>query len=224
MKINYAGYVAELSKHFNNKAHLITEDLIRHWFIITQKLSIKETKIEKPYRLLKLKNKFQKVLNNRARADLYYDGQSKETYEKEDIVIEFKYHKKSFYSDTAKTTNMGEVFRDLNRLSTLDNDEKYLIYVFDQEMKEYYDNHVFNILKVNANQGEFLNSVDIESLIKVKNTKDFKKTAFSSFGANYQDFAKFNYTAKVLYSSQITTYKKLDGKDDNMYIIILEVN
>ena len=225
MKINYVGYVAELSNHFNNKAHLITEDLIRYWFIITQKLSIKETKIEKPYRLLKLKSKYQKILNNRARADLYYGGQNEQIGKKEDVVMEFQCHKKSFYSSTAKTTNMGEVFRDLNRLSALDNDEKYFIYIFDQEMKEYYDNHVFDILKVNTNQGKVLNSIDIETIIKGKKTDDFKKTALSPFDDNLvKSFDDFNYTAEVLYSNHITTYKKLDSKDDNMYIIILKVN
>ncbi|MBE5740728.1 MAG: hypothetical protein E7352_06165 [Clostridiales bacterium] len=224
MTINYAVLKAELAKRFNTMAHLVTEDLIRQWFIETQNLSIGDTVIEKPYRLLKLKANFQSRLNSRARADFHYNGQSKQTGEKEDVVIEFKYHKKSPYSDTAKTTNMGEAFRDLNRLSTLANKEKYFIYVFDQEMKDYYDKHVFDILKVDANKGKTLKSSDIETLIKGKKTEDFKNTALSSFDRNMvKSFDDFNYTVDLHYSDCITTYKKLDGSDDKMYIIIVRV-
>lgn len=224
MTINYAVLKAELAKRFNTMAHLVTEDLIRQWFIETQNLSIGDIVVEKPYRLLKLKANFQGILNNRARADLYYGGKNKQTGEKEDVVIEFKYHKKSPYSDTAKTTNMGEVFRDLNRLSTLDNQEKYFIYVFDQEMKDYYDKHVFDVLKVTANKVKTLSSIDIEKLIKGKKVADFKNTALSSFDRNViSSFDDLDYTVDVLYSDCITTYKKLDGSDDKMYMIIIQV-
>lgn len=68
---------------------------------------------------------------------MYYNGTNEQTEVKEEVVIEFKYHKKVDRSTTCKTTNMGEVFRDVNRLSSLENKEKYFIYVFDQEMKDY---------------------------------------------------------------------------------------
>lgn len=223
MNINYLTYVTELSNHFNKMAHLVTEDLIRYWFIITQKLSINETKIEKPYRLLKIKIKLKNVLNNKARADLYYNNRNEQIHE--DVVIEFKYHKKSPYSNTAKSTNMGEVFRDLNRLSCLNNKEKYFIYVFDQEMKDYYDNYVFDILKVDTNKGKTLNSIDIENLINIKNSKEFKNTALSSFDRNVvEDFNYFDYTVKVLFSKCITEYTNLNGNNDKMYITILKIN
>lgn len=225
MKINYKAFEDELALRFNNMSHLVTEDLIRQWFIETQNLTIKNTVIERPYRLLKLKSKFISVLNHRARADLFYDGKIAQTDQSEDVVIEFKYHKKTPYSDTAKTTNMGEVFRDLNRLSTLNNKEKYFIYVFDKEMKDYYDKHVFDILKVDADCGKTLNSADIETLIKGKKSAEFKNAAFSPFDKKIViDFNFFSYTVEVLYSNHITTYKTFDGNSDNgIYMTILQV-
>lgn len=225
MNINYIAYKSLIKREILSQIDLMTESNIRELFVYTHGGKIE---IETPYiqpqkakkktpLLVQNNTQFKRNGKNLPHADLYIEGC--------DAVIEFKYHKKTEYSDTAKTTNMGEVFRDLNRLSTLDNQEKYLIYVFDQEMKNYYDKYVFDILKVGANQGKVLNSSDIETLIKGKKTNDFKKTALSPFDYNLvKSFDDLNYTAKVLYSDCITTYKKLDGKDDNMYIIILKVN
>lgn len=225
MKINYKAIEDELALRFNNMAHLVTEDLIRQWFIEKQKLTIKNTIIEVPYiqpqkakkqtpLVIKDSGIFKRNGKNLPHADLYI--------EKCDAVIEFKYHKKSLYSTTAKTTNTGEVFRDLNRLSMLDNKEKYFIYVFDQEMKDYYDRQSFDILKV----GNY-SSAQIPSALS-KYIKDehgeFYKSAFSSFSDNYQDFSCFGYMVEVLYSNRITTYKTFDENSDNsIYMIILQV-
>lgn len=227
MKINYSAFEKELALRFNTISRLITEDLIRQWFIETQCLSIKSATIEVPYiqptkakkktpLVVKNSSTFKRTGKNLPHADLYIKSY--------DAVIEFKYHKKSPYSATCKTTNMGKVFRDLNRLSTLNNEEKYFIYVFDQEMKDYYDKHVFDILKVDTNIGKVLNSSNIETLIKGTKTADFKNAALSSFDKNIiKSFNDFNYTAEVLYSNNITTYKQHDCITDNFYIIILQV-
>ena len=210
----------ELQIRFNNIAHLVTEDLIRQWFIKTQKLTLKDTRIEKPYRLLKFKPKFQNVLNSRARADLYYQENGKE-----DVVIEFKYHKKVDSSPTCKTTNMGEVFRDLNRLSTLDNKEKYFIYVFNQEMKEYYDkivgrsNHATNspiqILNVSSSAGGKTYAVNGDFDAEVKGYNEFYKNALSSFCSNQCNFGLLNYQIEMKQSQQI-------GNTD-YYLIVVQV-
>lgn len=225
MKINYTAYKSLLKRRIISQIDLTTESNIRELFVYTNGGKIE---IETPYiQPQKAKKKtpllvqncaqFKRTGKNLPHADLYIEDC--------DVVIEFKYHKKAEYSDTAKTMNMGEVFRDLNRLSTLDNKEKYFIYVFDQEMKEYYDKHVFDILKVNTNKGATLKSIDIETLIKGKKVKDFRNVALSSFDRNIvTDFNYFSYTTNVLYSSHVTTYKKFDGKDDNMYMIVLQVN
>lgn len=209
MNSQFTNFKAKLTTAFKNMPKLVTEDLIRHWFIEEQGLTITNTTIEKPYRdLLNKKSKFYSALNNRARADLYYQENGNKG------VVELKYHKRVETSATCKTTNMGEVFRDLNRLSTLDVKEKYFIYVFDKEMKEYYDKHdatflkIGNSLPVNVPQdiNNFLNNAPGE----------FYKIAFSSFSDDYQDFSKFNYTVKVLL---------LDIMIDNeFYLLILQVD
>lgn len=222
MKINCSALENELAKRFNNMAHLVTEDLIRQWFIETQSLTIKNTIIEKPYReLISKHSKFYSEINSRARADLYYNGTNEQTKVKEEVVIEFKYHKKVDRSTTCKTTNMGEVFRDLNRLSTLENKEKYFIYVFDQEMKDYYDKQSFDILNVGNYSSAHIPSA-LNKYIKDEHG-EFYKSAFSSFSDNYQDFGYFGYAIEVLYSNHVTTYKRLDGTNDSVYMIIMQV-
>lgn len=223
MKINCSAFENELAKRFNNMAHLVTEDLIRQWFIETQSLTIKNTIIEKPYReLISKHSRFYSEINSRARADLYYNGTNEQTEVKEEVVIEFKYHKKVDRSTTCKTTNMGEVFRDLNRLSSLENKEKYFIYVFDQEMKAYYDRQAFDILKVGNYSSAQIPSV-LSKYIKDEHG-EFYKSAFSSFSDNCQDFSYFGYTVEVLYSNHITTYKTLaENSDNSIYMIVLQV-
>lgn len=223
MKINYKAFEDELALRFNNMAHLVTEDLIRQWFIEKQKLTIKNTIIEEPYReLISKRSKFYSEINSRARVDLYYKGTNEQTKENEEVVIEFKYHKKVDRSTTCKTTNMGEVFRDLNRLSSLENKEKYFIYVFDQEMKDYYDKQSFDILKVGNYSSAHIPSA-LNKYIKDEHG-EFYKSAFSSFSDNYQDFSYFGYTVEVLYSNHITTYKTLaENSDNSIYMIVLQV-
>lgn len=215
----YKPFVAELNRAFSTMAHLVTEDWIRQCFIDAQSLVKKEVRIEKPYRNLRIKPKFCGVLNNQARADLYY-----QEHGDEDTVIEFKYHKKLSTSTTCKTTNMGEVFRDFNRLSVLDNKEKYLIYVFDEEMKNYYDSNVFDILKIAKAKGKTLDNRGIPSLTKGKKIKDFENSAFFLFDRKrMSNFLKFEYTVEVLYSDCIATYKTLEEKNDSIYMLVMQV-
>ena len=81
MNINNVAYVAELIKRFKTMAHLVTEDLIRHWFIETQNLKPNDTVIEKPHReLLSKQSQYYSEINSRARADLYYYGENEEEW------------------------------------------------------------------------------------------------------------------------------------------------
>lgn len=211
--INYEKINDKLKTKFNNIPHLVTEDLIRFWFIESQNLSIPSTTIEKPYENLEIKSKFKEHITIRARADLY-DEQS-------DVVIEFKYHKKISTSDSCKTTNMGEVFRELNRLSVLNNTKKYLIYVFDSEMMDYYNKYeIANIFNI-AEKSDLKIPSDIKAS---KNShKEFYKTAFSSFDDNCKDFSEFTYTVKTEYSNTITTVMGKDDKPNTFYIKVYKV-
>ena len=210
MIINYGVFEKELSKKFSLMPRLVTEDLIRQWFIDTQGLTYGETTIEKPYRTLNINPPYKTIINNRARADLYYQENGDE-----DVVIEFKYHKKVETSATCKTTNMGEVFRDLNRLACLGNKEKYFIYVFDDEMKQYYDkNSPSDILKI-GNENIIKTIPQQLSGIEKNENGEFFNSAFSSFSKDFQDFCNFNYTVKVLYSGTLLANK--------FYMIILKI-
>lgn len=211
MTINYNPFIIELSKKFTDMPHLVTEDLIRQWFIETQTLTYKDTRIEKPYKCLSIKPKFKGVINNRAHADLYYQEDGIE-----DVVIEFKYHKKINTSPTCKTTNMGEVFRDLNRLACLENKEKYFIYVFDQEMKKYYDKKykeykTLEFLVYDKAKGEYQVGVNIDREKLPKNALD---TAFSPFGGVFNEFADFDYDIQIEHASALKS---------NFYLLAFKV-
>lgn len=200
MNIQYDNFRDELNKYFHCAANIVTEDLIRHLFIKIHKTcaEIKDgVEIEMPYRELLIKEMRNGCLSSdRARADLYFG-------DTDDTVFEFKYHRQTKYSNNCTATKMGSVFRDLNRLSILDNKEKYLIYVFDEKMKNYYeDNSPFNILK--------MSTVKVGDILKVNGTIDelladgyaeFKQQAFSGF--TYTEFAKFDYTIKVVYKEKL---------------------
>lgn len=211
--INYEKFNEILKTKFNNIPRLVTEDLIRFWFIESQNLNVPSVIIEKPYKNLNINENFIDYLTNRIRADFYYAPW--------DTVIEFKYHKKIESSDSCKTTNMGEVFRDLNRLSVLNNKEKYLIYVFDGEMKEYYDERaVTDILKFDKN---YECKVSVEINIDENSNREFYKAAFSSFRDGYKNFSKFNYTVRKVYSDKITSFKIENEKETSFYLSVFKV-
>ncbi len=212
MKINYTDFQKELNKQFSTIPHLITECLIRHWFIETQKINaeieVPYYRSKAPFTPIKLKTgKKTYIKNSRFRADLYVNG--------EDTVIEFKYHRQTKYSNIATATNMGEVFNDLNRLSLSDNEEKYFIYVFDQKMKDYYEKHSpFDMLKISE--------IKVGNTYKIDDKKDkviaggyaeFKKVAFKFFPK--RKFKDFDYIVRVEYANKIC---------DDYYLIVYKVD
>lgn len=267
-KFNFKGFEHELAQHFNNEHHIVTEDLIRYWFISAHaEKGNGDPSIEIPYirdndngdSITPLVRKNQPVLNsNNARADLYYGDISKKgcgrkkTVDEEDFVFEFKYHRCTRYSDCCTGTDCGSVFRDLNRLSILDNREKYFVYVFDEKMRKYYDDKIsansdsaFEIFKklngekrqpvehkVDSNFDKVI--FDETNPDKVTRTGfgEINKGAFSQFNVNKDVFNNFNYKVQVLYSNKICDVyvnefnknKTADeGKNKSYYLIICQV-
>lgn len=187
MKINYVDFKKELDAHFSTESHLVTECLIRYWFI---KAHSAKAEIEVPYRVLPIKPTKNYLEYKRARVDLYYGNP-------EDAVFEFKYHRRTKYSDCCTATNMGKVFNDLNRLSIIDKAEKYFIYVFDENMKKYYEkNSPFDLLQISKIKVGDTRKIDGDIDIKlVGKYAEFKKQAFSGFAVN--EFKDFDYTIEI---------------------------
>lgn len=243
MNFDFGNFENELKTHFDNEHHLVTEDLIRYWFIGTHS-SNGDAYTEVPYirpgkTPLVINTNAPKLNSDRARADLYYgdiDNCKKKNADDQDVVLEFKYHRCTRYSDCCTGTDCGSVFRDLNRLSILENKEKYFVYVFDKKMKEYYDEkikrnqdsayEIFNI----KNRPSDLIKVDasFDNIVKQKGYGEVKKGAFSQFDKDNEafTFAKFNYKVKVLYSSKITDITVTEfgeSKAKSYYLLICQV-
>lgn len=204
MKINYTDFKKELDAHFSDEPHLVTECLIRYLFIKAHKT---EAEIEVPYRVLPIKPTKNYLEYKRARVDLYYGNP-------EDAVFEFKYHRRTKYSDCCTATNMGKVFNDLNRLSVIDKTEKYFIYVFDENMKKYYEKHSpFDILKMSrVNVGDKLNVNGAIDKLLAGGYAEFKKQAFSGFTAI--EFKNYDYTIEV---------KRIETLSNNYNLLIFEI-
>ena len=118
---------------------------------------------------------------------------------------------------------MGSVFNDLNRLSTLQNADKYLIYVFDREMHDYYQKHSPTaILKV----GSDVRSLDIRELRAdaLREDGEFFKSALASFAEVVDGFSGFSYNAQVVRSSKIGDFLDCDGNKSGFYLIVFKVD
>lgn len=201
MVIKFIDFNKKLDKHFSAEPHLVTECLIRYWFIDIHKTcvkTIKDIKIEKPYRDLSINPKYKSYLKSeKASADLYFGNP-------EDAVFEFKYHRQTENSRNCTATKMGSVFRDFNRLSILDNKEKYLIYVFDKQMKDYYENNspldIFKMSKTKIGCKYQVNAAT-DKIITFKSIRDI---AFSGFNPTaITGFKDFDYTIEVVYKANL---------------------
>lgn len=225
-----------LQKYYNNEDYLFTEDLIRYWFIkylmtIDKTKTKSNTEIEVPYlrggsTKLKLKTscpiplKLSTTGKNRSRADLYYCN--------EDEVVEFKFHRCTMYSKSCTNSDLGSLLNDFNRLSILDNSNKYSIYVCDDYMKDYlikYHKNNFPILDFNnANILQFNYN---QLYYKITGFKDILKHAFSSFlnkedfdkSPNLFDLTQFKYKIKLIYKNRILN----NNSQKNLYLFVFEV-
>ena len=255
-KFDFSGFEQELAKHFNKEHHIITEDLIRYWFIQTHLqngmpstevpyIRKKENKSITPLIPSENKPKLIPIIHNggkksyRVRADLYYgdiNNIGKQIEGKLDCVFEFKYHRRTRYSDCCTGTDCGSVFGDLNRLSILDNKEKYFVYVFDDNMyDEYYKDkkqNIFSIFRVETGEQtppkEICINSDFDKIVfgtsfpkAAKNYGEIKKGAFKQFddenGIKHK-FDDFNYKVNVLYSNKVC---EIEAK--KYYLIICQV-
>ena len=174
---------------------LFSEDLLRYYFIKyfeknDLNKSIENTFVEEPYirenedaRETQLRLKSEKPYNltndtkSRCRADLYYSDEGE--------VIEFKFHRKTDFSNSCTATKLGSVLNDFNRLSLLENNKKYSIYFFDEQMKKYYVSETKNN---NSNKFDILNydKVNIGDTFCPKTSQytinqSSLKSAFNSF-------------------------------------------
>ena len=231
MHINYVDYEQKLSREISAQPHLVTECLIRHWFTDVHG---KNVEIEVPYvrvdksgksiTPIHIKPKYNGCLaSNKVRADLCADicPPEAELYgRKAEAVIEFKYHRATKYSRNCTTTKLGSLFADMNRLSIVDADDKYLIYVFDDDMRKYFGSN----RKENKQARECfdLNSISINSTRKITSTtvsscgKEFPRVAMSDF-----DLKKLSASSGLNYT--ITAKYAKDIPRTNLYMIIYQI-
>lgn len=179
---------------------LITEDLIRYWYVSEK--GREDAEIEKPYRvLLEGMSEGKSFKNDKSRADLYLKN--------DNCVIEFKYHKKMLNSTLCRTDCFGSVFGNLNRLSLLKNIKRLLIYVFDGEMYQYYDKEE-KCTELLQEKGEFF-AKDI--LKRCGGTKSFEGKAFGAFEENYKEKIG-DYKVKIIYAKNY---------DKSIYLRVYEI-
>ena len=228
MHINYVDYEQKLSREISAQPHLVTECLIRHWFTDVHG---KNVKIEVPYvrvdkkgksiTPIHIKPKYKGCLaSNKVRADLCADIWKLEANEKANTVIEFKYHRRTDYSRNCTTTKLDSLFADMNRLSIVDAEDKYLIYVFDDDMRKYFGSD----RKENKQARECfdLNSISINSTRKITSTtisscgKEFQRVAMSDF-----DLKKLSASGGLNYTITAKYAKKIP--DTDLYMIIYQI-
>ena len=203
MNINAITFESKLNKEILTAPKQVTEDLIRYWFILDQKLNFSDVEIEKQYKLLnkKLNNI---TINERSRIDLFYNIDK--------TALEIKFHKATANSQNCTATKAGSLFRDFNRLSLLSYKDKYVIYVLDHNMLNYYK-------KAKAYQKVINNLANKKSVSNfdfgvMSVGSEFKKVAFSSFSVN--DFKSFNYSVNLEHATQL--------KGTKYHLIIFKIN
>ena len=106
---------------------------------------------------------------------------------------------------------MGSAFRDLNRLSTVSAEEKYLVYVFDDHMQNYYQGCKGNPADPKFFFDAVAQSASIGKVYQIGDAnpdpnlcgKDFLANAFDGFGAGYKSFSAFSYGIKVIFAGSI---------------------
>ena len=214
--IKYKVFESELEKYFKAERHLITEDLIRYIFVKIHnsnkaQIEVPYIRTKSPATSIKIKPTCLSYFNNSlARADLYYEKNSSGITDGEsDVVIEYKFHRCTKYSNNCTTSKIGSVFADLNRLSVLENNEKYLIYVFDQNMQNYFSRGLIP----DSPRGYFdINQINVGDIYNIspslsKNPEffggDFSKNALKGFdGRIVPDMSAFNYKIQLEYAGK----------------------
>ena len=214
MIINWESFINYLSAESIKNGQTITEAMLRYWFMEGIKFSVRNLAIEESYFGSKIKTgsstpQLHKPKKNVPHADLYFEENGKS------YVIEFKYGIGSNHTEM-----LGEVFNDLNRLSVINNDEKYFIYVFNKSMHDYCTGRFGDCFNVNyATSVHAVNPYINPHFATWKNTKNFPDAfiakAFHSFN-ELNDFSSFNYKIDRIIC------KKIPYAD--LYIIVYKVS
>lgn len=106
----------------------------------------------------------------------------------------------------------GFAFNDLNRLSVIDVDEKFFIYVFNDSVARYYNGTRYGGL---FNIDEAKSSYNIDASFPTESTASFIGKAFSSFANSELSFSDFSYTIEKVIAEKIP--------NSNLHIIVYEV-
>lgn len=237
-------FIVNVKNEYSIAPHLITEDSIRHFFIealVANGMNRNDIAIEVPYVVNSSKKGKGKKSNTpiniidktrfnseRNRADIYcysipgvHSNLNRKANKNNDIIIETKYHRATIYSVNCTTSKAGEAFNDLNRLSMIDADNKYFVYVFDNDMyksynggKTHYASDIFKKGFVVRSQKTIDSSYPI--CPTATSVNDFKKNAFHTFKDSYSDFSFFNYSVESIYNGIIVK--------DKLWCIILKVD
>ena len=217
MYINWNEFMKILRGEFIKNNSNVTEGMIRYWFAegvrcVVENLSIEESYFGNKIILNKSKPQLCPPNKNELHADLYFEKANKS------YVFEFKYDRGTDYTEM-----VGKAFNDLNRLSVIDNDEKYFVYVFTERVKIYYQNKFNGMFDINDSQTTHSVNGNFHWWNK-SFPKSFLNKAFKSFVGKHTDFSAFDYTVEVCYSKEIATYTTNKGEMDKIYMLILRVN
>lgn len=197
MNFNWIEFSKLLCGEFIKNNTNITEGMIRYWFVecirgVVEDLSIEESYFGKKIKRNSSKQQLIMTKKNVPHADLYFENNNKS------YVFEFKYDVGTNYTEI-----VGKVLHDFNRLSVIDNDEKYLIYVFSKNVKNYYQNKFNGIFDIDSTQATYTIDGNFSWENKKSFPKSFIKEAFKSFTNKHTNFSQYNYTINRIIGKQI---------------------
>ena len=242
-KINFEKLKEKIKTHLIAEFNVFDKNLLRYLFIETHpkyREIMGQPYINVPYYSVDTKHKSitpliikeekpkLSMLNDSPfwKVDLYYGSIDKEKESELDVAFDFCFHTEKLFNKRIKGREGGEFFNNLNKLSLLENKEKYFIYVFDLPIKNYYNNQLFknsNIALFNILEGKPENKIEIPS----KNLdyaiprhfayeNEFMQKAFSCFYS--RKFSEFKYDIEILYSDTI-----INGREKKYYLLIGKV-
>ena len=242
-KINFEKLKEKIKTHLIVELNVFDKSLLRYLFIETHpkyREMMGQPYINVPYYSVdKKQNSVTPLIMKKDRpklsmlndspfwkVDLYYGSIDKEKESELDVAFDFCFHTEKLFNKRIKGRESGEFFNSLNKLSLLENKEKYFVYVFDLPIKKYYDNQLFNnsnIALFNILEGEPENKIEISSKdldfaipYYFAYENEFYQKAFSCFHSIR--FSEFKYDIEILYSDTI-----IDGREKKYYLLIGKV-
>lgn len=214
MFINWKQFINYLSAETIKNGQNMTEGMLRYWFMGGIRFAVENLAIEESYFGEKIKSnssmpQLHKPAKNAPCADLYFEENGRS------YVIEFKYG-----IGNNRTEMFGEAFNDLNRLSVISNDEKYFIYIFDENMHKYCIGRLDDCFNVDCNKTtHIINPRRNANFVRWKNAKNFPQSfidkAFHSFN-RLINFSSFDYQIDKIVCEKIPC--------SSLYIAIYKVS